>query len=177
MSLLQGRLELGGVRDVEALAQRAVTDATRNNGGYLSPHDREDAVSAVVVAAWRVSSGAGSAVPNGTKASATSSAGAGSSTTSATATAGRGGGSQIMSTSASTSPTSASTTSLLEGLDWMRLSPEGRWILKRVGIPLSVGLSQREIARQLECSSRRVGELLAELQAELVAIAGVVDGA
>ena len=53
MSLLHGRLELGSVRDAEAIARIAIIDATRRDGSHLSHHDREDAVSAVIVAAWR----------------------------------------------------------------------------------------------------------------------------
>ena len=55
MPLLAARLELHGIRDVEAFAGQILDEFLRKTQGHLRPHDREDAVSYVVATVWELS--------------------------------------------------------------------------------------------------------------------------
>src|SRR5215210_2981496 len=50
--ILNGRLSLGDINDVEAFARKALHDVLRANGGRLTPELHEDALVALIELAW-----------------------------------------------------------------------------------------------------------------------------
>lgn len=52
-------------------------------------------------------------------------------------------------------------------ISWTGLSERGQALLRTIGIPISVGFSEREIAREIGMPTRWVSEALGELQDEL----------
>jgi DNA-binding NarL/FixJ family response regulator len=52
-------------------------------------------------------------------------------------------------------------------VNWEGLSTRGAALMRQVGIPVSEGYSERQIATELQTSKSWVSEALGELQAEL----------
>jgi DNA-binding CsgD family transcriptional regulator len=52
-------------------------------------------------------------------------------------------------------------------VDWEKLSPRGRAILRQIAVPLSMGYSTAEVSATLGISTSYVNGLLVELQGEL----------
>jgi len=57
-------------------------------------------------------------------------------------------------------------------IDWTRLSPRGRAILRQVAHPISNGFSKREIAKRLGTSTQWVSHRMDELRRELERLNG-----
>ena len=64
-------------------------------------------------------------------------------------------------------PSSSHSTTATIVIRWAELSERGQALLRTVGVPISVGYSEREIARGLGMPTRWVSEALVELQDEL----------
>jgi hypothetical protein len=71
------------------------------------------------------------------------------------------------STKNATTDTAKATAQDQEYANWTKLSLRGAWILTNIATPISLGLSNAEVAHQIHCSPRRIPDLLAELRNEI----------
>src|SRR5215208_5954027 len=160
--LLNQRWSLHEVDDVEALLIRAVSRSRYADG--LRPDERDDLVTYLFEFAWKLSQKFDperGSLPS----SSTAPLSAGSSTGTAPDTA-PAGPSRIASTNGS-SPSSSHSTTATMVVNWEGLSTRGAALMRQVGIPVSEGYSERQIATELQTSKSWVSEALGELQAEL----------
>ena len=54
-------------------------------------------------------------------------------------------------------------------VDWLALTPRSLWILQRIALPISLGLSENEVANQLGVTARWIRARMQELREEIEA--------